>query len=122
MPEKRPHVPMQIAPLHEAIGFDDTVEFLLEFGGARLYIPKKPTSKNEIARHFGLEKAHAIAKVADRLPTSIPTAKPFIAAALAYKGYPISRIARKLHMSENTIARYLGRQKKREFPQRDLFD
>ena len=103
-----PPYPAQIAPLIEALGPDDTVTFLLAFGGAELSIGKSPTPRSRVVQLLGAEKAARLARVADRLPSRIPTQKKWIARHQAAKGLPVAEIARSLHVSDVTVRKYLA--------------
>ena len=102
-----PKPPAHIALYVDVLGVDGTVDFLLEFGGAELYLTATPKSRNRLAQFVGTEKAIELAKVSERLPKRIPTAKPWIAAVLKSKGLPTAEIARKLHSSDVSVRSWL---------------
>ncbi|MBM2294684.1 HTH domain-containing protein [Sulfitobacter pseudonitzschiae] len=115
----RPRVPAQIEAIVEALGVDDAVEFLLAFGGTEVYIAERPTAKSMIVARLGMQKAQALAKVADRLPKRMPIQKPWIAKVLHAKGLTGAEIARKLHVTDYTVRRYLADARKRNPPDPD---
>ncbi|MEL7167539.1 MAG: helix-turn-helix domain-containing protein [Pseudomonadota bacterium] len=103
-----PPVPANIARYVEVLGVDDTVKFLLEFGGSEFWFPTGPDGRSELVEVLGAEKALAIAENEPALKGRIPLAKPWIAAVLSAKGLPGGKIARKLHVSDVTVRKYLA--------------
>lgn len=103
-----PRPPAHVAPFVQVLGHDGAVEFLLEFGGAELYLSRSPSGRSRLARKFGKRKAAEIAAAAEMLPARIPTAKPFIACVLRARGLSVAEIARRLHTSDVQVRRYLG--------------
>lgn len=97
--------PANVAPFHEILGEEDTVAFLLEFGGAELYLSENPR-RSALAQRFGVDRAAAIARACDTLSQRIPTAKPYIAAVLARRGLSTAQIARTLHVADWTVRRW----------------
>ena len=116
-----PKPPAQLEAIVEALGIDDAVAFILAFGGTELYIARAPTGENPIAKQFGLQKAQALSKVAGRIPPRIPLQKPFLAKYFCAKGLTNSEIARKLHVADHTVRRYLAGGPKRKPPELDQF-
>ena len=102
-----PKPPAQVSAYVEILGVDGAIEFLLEFGGAELYMAKNPKTRNRLADFVGKEKAILLAKASDHLPKRIPLKKPWIAAVLRSKGLPVAQIARKLHMSDVAVRGWL---------------
>ncbi|TDE40945.1 helix-turn-helix domain-containing protein [Antarcticimicrobium sediminis] len=102
--------PAHIAPYVRVLGQDGALAFLLELGGAELYIAKSPKGRSRLVQVVGQDKAEALARVADELPSRIPTAKPWIARVLKAKGLPVAEIARKLHTTDVTVRKYLAGQ------------
>lgn len=100
--------PAHIAPYVRALGQDGALAFLMELGGAELYIAKSPKSRSRLVQVVGQDKAEALARVADHLPSRIPTAKPWLAQVLRAKGLPVAEIARKLHTTDVTVRKYLA--------------
>ena len=111
----------QVEPFVTVLGEELAIKFLLKFGGAELYFSANPRSTSELARLVGREKAGALAVVSERLPSRIPTAKPWIAKVLAARGQSKASIARTLHVSDVTVRKWLKgrefRQPPRENPQ-----
>lgn len=107
MTEIRP--PAHIAPYVEALGRDLAIRFLLEFGGAELYIPAAPKGRSRLVEVIGREGALALAQIAHRLPKRVPTAKPWIALCLRAEGQSVAGIARQLHASDVSVRKWLKR-------------
>ena len=89
------------------LGIDGTVDFLLEFGGAELYVPANPKRRSSLVKSIGYEHTLALAKVSDRLQSRVPTSKPWIATVLKSKGSTVADIARKLHCSDVSVRKWL---------------
>lgn len=119
-----PTPPANIARYVEVLGVEDTVKFLLEFGGSEFWFPTGENSRGELANVLGVEKAMAITENASALKGRIPVSKKWIAQVLAAKGLPKSRIARKLHVTDETVRTYLGGNSSQKPPpsQLSLFD
>lgn len=102
-------VPAQVAPYHRVLGLDGTIVFLLTFGGAELYLPRTPKGRSRLAELFGVDKAAALAEAAEFMPKRVPLCKPWIAKVWHARGLSQAEIARRLHVSDVTVRRYLGR-------------
>lgn len=102
-----PKPPAHISTYVDVLGVEGAVEFLLEFGGAELYLTATPKGRNRLAKFVGVDKAIALAKASERMPKRIPTAKPWIAAVMKSKGLPTAEIARKLHVSDVSVRSWL---------------
>ncbi|WP_439523196.1 helix-turn-helix domain-containing protein [Marivita sp.] len=100
-------VPAHVRPYVDALGVDDAVTFLLRFGGGDLHIGQRPNVRNPVAKVMGLEKAEALAAVSHRLPRRVPTSKPWLCQVLRSKGFTVTEIARKMHLTETTVRRHL---------------
>lgn len=97
----------QVEPYVRVLGQDLAIEFLLRFGGAELYLSRNPRGTSELAQLVGRDKAGALAVASERLPRRIPTAKPWIAKVLASRGLSKAAIARKLHVSDVSVRKWL---------------
>lgn len=102
-----PRTPAQVEPYVETIGLDDTIRFVLEFGGAQLYIGARPGRGSRVTKLLGLEKARALGRIHHRLPARVPLVKPWTAQVLYAKGIHVSEIARKMHASDTAVRRWL---------------
>jgi hypothetical protein len=106
-----PRPPRHVAPYVEALGADVAVRFFLDFGGTELYIPRNPKSRSPVAKALGRTAAQALSDLADRvmLPDRVPIPKEWIAQHLAItKALSHAEIARTLHVTRNTVSRYLA--------------
>lgn len=100
-------VPAHIRPYVDALGVDGAVTFLLRFGGGELHIGQRPNARNPVAKVMGLENAEALARVSQVLPRRVPTAKPWLCQVLRARGFTVTEIARKMHLTETTVRRHL---------------
>ncbi len=102
-----PPPPAHVEPYVRVLGIEMTVEFLMEFGGAELYLAKTPKARSRLAALIGIDKAKALAASAELLQRRVPTAKPWIASVMRAKGLPIAEIARTLHVSDVSVRNML---------------
>lgn len=107
MTRNLPRTPAQVEPYVEAIGLDDTITFILHFGGAQIYIGARPGNGSQVTKLLGIEKARALGAVHDRLPSRVPLVKSWTAQVMFAKGLPIQEIARKMHSSDTAVRRWL---------------
>lgn len=106
--ERHPRPPAHVARYVDVLGAETAFEFLMRFGGADLYLADDPKGRSELVQVIGMDKARALAKASDRLPRRVPTGKPWLAAMLRAKGLPKAEIARKLHVTDVTIRKWLA--------------
>jgi hypothetical protein len=99
--------PAQISTYVDILGVEGTLDFLLEFGGAELYIAANPKRRSRLVKSVGFENAMALAKVSNKLQARVPTSKPWIATVLKSKGLSVAEIARKLHSSDVAVRGWL---------------
>lgn len=110
-PSIRP--PAHVEPYVNILGEERAVAFFLAFGGAELHFAQTPARWGHIAAAVGDAGAAALAVAGSRLPKRVPTAKPYLARVLfawgTYGGAKMSKaaIARLLHVSDETVRRYL---------------
>jgi len=104
-----PRPPAQIAPYVEILGPELTVQFLLSFGGAELYIPQNPKGRSRLEALIGCHKVKALANSDHLLQRRVPLANPWVAACLHYQGIATNEIARKLRITDITVRKYLKR-------------
>ena len=95
MTEEGIFAPVQIRPYIEVLGERDAVAFLLEFGGAELYLSRNPR-RSRVAKRFGAQKAALLAERAEHLPARVPLARKWCAQVLYKENLPISEIARNI--------------------------
>lgn len=98
-------LPANIEPFVRVLGVEKAIDFLLEFGGAELYIAKRPQECGRLARLIGPVKAAELAEAADGLPSRIPLAKEWLARTLLTQGLPVAEVARRLRVSDVTVRR-----------------
>ena len=116
-----PKVPANLEPYINVLGVDGAVEFFLTFGGAELYIPADPKGASEVVEAIGIEKARALAAQATAMKARVPTAKRWIAQVLYAKDLPVSKIARRLHVTDVTVRKYVRGEYSQNSQQLDLF-
>ena len=102
-PEPPPHV----LPWFEVLGPSLIVPFLLAFGGAELYLAKDPKGRSRLEALVGHEKAAGLAEKVGDLKMRIPLAKPWLAAVFAWQGESTAEIARRLHVIDLSVRRWL---------------
>ncbi|MCF6234209.1 MAG: helix-turn-helix domain-containing protein [Rhodobacteraceae bacterium] len=102
-----PQPPARAAPYVEILGAELTVQFLLIFGGAELYIPPNPKGQSRLEALIGSKKTKAFAQSAHLLQRRVPQAIAWVAACLHFQGIPTNEIARKLRVTDVTERRYL---------------
>lgn len=85
------------------LGVEGAITFLLTYGGAELYIPRRARPGAPLVDLLGMEAAEALGLAADRLSKRVPTAKPWIARVWAAQGLRASEIARRLHVSDVAV-------------------
>lgn len=108
----------QVQPYVDALGLDLAVLFILEFGGSYVTISEAPQDRSEVVRFVGRDKTIALAKRIGSGTIRVHNAKPWLAAYFRYiKGWTVNATARKLHVSDVAIRRWLGRKEQ----QLDLF-
>ncbi len=97
----------QVAPYVEALGFDMAITFLLQFGGAELYIAKDPKSRGQLEALVGADRAKALGAIDHRLQRRVPLAKPWLAVCFATRGMGTAEIARMLRTSDTSVRKWL---------------
>lgn len=110
MPDQEIQYPLptaQVEPFVEVLGTELTVVFLLEFGGAELYVGSRFLIHGEVAQLLGIPKATALGEISHRLPRRIPLAKQWLSKCLLAEGHSKAAIARKLRVSDVSVRRWL---------------
>lgn len=102
-----PKPPAQIAPYIEVLGIDLAVEFILQFGGAELYLSRDPKGKSKLVKLVGPDRAKALGKIANTLQRRVPLVKSWTANYLAWKGMSVVEIARTLRVSDVAVRGWL---------------
>ena len=98
----------QVEPYFEVLGAELTVQSLLQFGGANLYLHKHSNGRNEAESLIGADNVAALANSTNRsLPRRVPLAKQWLANVLHWKGYSDAQIARTLRVSDVSVDKWL---------------
>lgn len=103
-----PRPPAHVAPYVEVLGTELAIEYFLTFGGSVVYLPENPGGRSEVEQLVGAEKVRALRNHDYQIPARCPIPKSWIAQVLAAKGLPVQKIARKLHVSDVSVRRYLN--------------
>lgn len=103
-----PKPPAHLAPYVDALGYERAIEFLLVFGGARLYIPENPQDGSELVNVIGVSGVKHLAEVRHVLQPEVPLGTPWLARCFRARGMSQAFIARRLRRTECTIRRYLN--------------
>lgn len=104
-----PRPTAQVAVYVDVLGVDLAMEFILQFGGAQLYLANDPKGRSDVEKLLGYDKVKELAARAS-LQRRIPLAKRWLAEMLDWKGYSKAAIARTLRVSDSTVSRYLAGQ------------
>jgi hypothetical protein len=102
-----PKPPAEVETYVDILGVDLTIEFLLRFGGAEMYIPKSPKTRSRVAVLVGREKTAELARSDHLLPRRVPLMTPWLAACLHVQGWPVAELARRLRITDVTVRTYL---------------
>lgn len=97
----------QVEPYVEVLGFELAIAFLMQFGGAELYIAKDPKGRGQLEALVGADRVKALGAIDHRLQRRVPLAKPWLAACLSARGLNIAEIARVLRTSDTSIRKWL---------------
>lgn len=113
--------PAHLEPYVRVLGPDLAVDFLLAFGGADLYIARRPQPGSRLVEVVGQEGAEALAALAAtaRLQRRVPVGKEWVAKVLAARGLPIAEIARTLHTTDVSVRKYLQEHRPKRPPPDD---
>ncbi len=103
-----PRLTAQVEPFVTVLGAELSVQFLLQFGGAELYLAKNPQGRSAVAEPVGVDKARALAE-SDGVAAQrrIPLAKRWLAAMLAWQGDSTAHIARTLRVTDSSVRKWL---------------
>lgn len=102
-----PRPPAHIEPYVDVLGVSETIDLLLSFGGSEIYLTANPKGRSQLAAQIGVEKITALAEVIPQMKVRVPLAKPWIARCLRSEGLSVAAIARRLHVADNTVRRWL---------------
>jgi hypothetical protein len=109
-------VPANLEPYVRVLGVDLAIAFLTEFGGAELYIGKRPQQRSRLAKLVGVEKAAALAAAAEGLPKRVPLGKRWMAKVHQARGLSTAEIARRLRASDVAVRGWLKAADDRQLP------
>lgn len=102
-----PAIPANVEPYVRVLGVDGAIDFLLEFGGAELYLARTPQRRSKLVALVGEDKATKLAAAAERLPKRVPLAKRWIAEVWSGQGLSTAQIARRLRASDVAVRGWL---------------
>jgi len=103
-----PRAPAHVQVFIDALGPELTVKFLLEFGGARLYLASDPAGRSEVEALLGRKRLEALCALRPGETIRVPTARRWLAHVLVrVEGLSKNRIARTLHVSSSAVWKYL---------------
>ena len=104
----RPRPPAHVEPYVRILGYEGAVAFILEFGGAEIYLPMTRTAaeRSPVAQHLGVDAVIALAIAG--LPRRVPTAKPWLARVFWSEELRVQEIARRLHVTDVTVRKWLS--------------
>ncbi|WP_209279418.1 helix-turn-helix domain-containing protein [Parasedimentitalea huanghaiensis] len=97
----------QVQPYFEALGLEDTLNFLEAFGGSEIYIAENPTPRSQVVDIVGHAKARALFALVERLPARVPLAQQWRAQVYKSMGLKKAEIARKLGVTDVTVRKWL---------------
>ena len=103
-----PRPTAQVDPFVAVLGAELAVQFLLQFGGAELYLAKNPKGRSAVSELVGHEKARALAE-SDGVAAQrrIPLAKRWLATMLSWQGHSTAHIARTLRVTDSSVRKWL---------------
>lgn len=106
-----PRPTARVAAYVEVLGAELTVQFLLTYGGAELYLANDPKGRASHEALLGYDKAKALA-ANPRLQMShrIPLAKKWLVQMMSWQGCSTAHIARTVRPTDTTVRRWLKEQ------------
>lgn len=118
---RAPRAPAHVQPYVDVLGEKEAMAFLLEFGGAEVYLPASPRSRSLIVQRIGQDRTLALAQALSRMMSSgqklrVPTAKPWLAVCMRHEGMTTADIARRLHVTDATVRGWFRRKGRRRPP------
>jgi hypothetical protein len=99
----------QIEPFVREVGVETFAEFMMEFGGARVYLSSRPKN-SKVTKRFGYEVAIGLWRAMKSNHGSfipIPMDRVFLCRYLRSTGLKINQISSRLRTSEVTVRRCL---------------
>lgn len=98
--------PAHVDVFVSVLGIENAIEFLLEFGGADLYISQGNRNGSRLVKAIGPQKTYELWLQRDRIPRRIPVARVWIAQTWISRGMSVAEVARRLRVSDVTIRKY----------------
>ncbi|MDT8855927.1 helix-turn-helix domain-containing protein [Paracoccaceae bacterium Fryx2] len=102
-----PRPTAQVEPYFNVLGAELTVEFLLTFDGAELYLAAEPKGRSRLETLVGPDKARALGRSTRITQRRVPLAKAWLAAVLEWQGHSTADIARTLRTSDISVRKWL---------------
>ena len=104
-----PRPPAELRALSDLIGDEATLLLVEQLGGNILYVPKQVNQGTRLSRLIGPDAARGLAVRHGGEHLRIPLAKHWCARVYRRRGGTIAEIAHRLRVGENTVSRYLSR-------------
>jgi len=105
----------QVQPYFDALGLDDTLNFLEAFGGTEIYIASQPGNRSQVVTVVGYAKTRALASISHRLQHRVPLAKEWRARVYSSLGLNNTEIALKLGVTDVSVREYLRASKEKRW-------
>ncbi len=102
-----PKPPATVAVYYEVLGPELTVDFLLTFGGAELYIPENLKGRSWLEKLIGADNVKALYHEGHRLQPRVPLASKWLASVMAWQGHSTAEITRRLRIADVTVRAWL---------------
>jgi hypothetical protein len=103
-----PRPTAQAEPYVDILGPELTMQFLLQFGGAELYLSADPKGRSAVETLLGYHKAKELAaRPSLTMQRRIPLAKRWLAAMMNWQGHSTAHIARTLRVTDASVRKWL---------------
>ena len=103
-----PRPTAQVEHYVNILGVDLTMQFLLQFGGAQLYLSTDPKGTSAVEALLGYERTKALAACdIPAMQRRVPLAKGWLAQMLHWQGHSTAHIARTLRITDTSVRRFL---------------
>lgn len=102
-----PTPPAHVAPYVEALGFELAIEFLIRFGGSKVYYAKNPRN-SAVVELVGVDRAKMLYEKFYGLDGKVPLANHWLAECLAFEGYSKTATARRLRVTHSALNNWLN--------------
>ena len=108
--------PAHVEPYVRLLGEDLAITFFLACGGSRVYLAEKPGAGGLVLEAVGDAGQAALFHEFGPWIPRVPIPSRWMAARWHEAGVPILEIARRLHVSDNTVRRWLRAPPTRDRP------